>query len=340
MTIYSAKRLALASGKDVIFLPVDMEHYRAVSERVMELLEDEAEEGGAFEQRSIDEAYLDVTERSHSDWKSAEDIGISIKRKVREIEGLTCSVGIGPNKFVAKMASKHRKPDGLTVVKSDEVSDFLSSMPVSKLHGIGEKTASLLEELGIKTAKDILESDASVLAEKFGVNKARVLIERARGIDESHVEAREIQQISRIGTLSEDTDDVDVIFGKIKELSAGLGEKIKKRNVAFGTVSVIFIDTAIRTQTRSRSVNASDDVGDALAVARVLILEFMKENPSRKLRRVGIGVSNLVFRNRNLKIVSGCRVWYFAKKSIAPRTYSSKVIPRATRSAKERASGV
>ncbi|MFH1127627.1 MAG: DNA polymerase IV [archaeon] len=289
MTIYSAKRLAM--DKDVVFLPVDMEHYRAVSLRIMELLSREAD---AVEQVSVDEAYLDITRRSKGDFLTAGKIGIKIKRKIKEQESLTCSVGIGHNKFVAKMASKRKKPDGLTVVKPEEVLAFLGDLPVAKLHGIGKKTEEALNELGIRTAKELLGSRVDVLFGVFGENKAKMLLDKASGIDDEPVEQHEMQQISRIGTLKHDSDDVDFVFQKIKEISVGMKENVEKRKVAFRTVSVITIDTQLETRTRSETIALTDDVEVALAVGRRLLAGFFGENPGIALRRVGIRVSNFV----------------------------------------------
>jgi len=288
MPIFFAKRLA--KDKDVVFLPNDIGYYRTVSERVMELLEDEAD---AIEPVSIDEAYLDVTKRSMDSWQNAQKIAEEIKKKIKDQEGLTCSIGIGPNKLIAKMASEYRKPDGLTVVRDSQVTDFLSNLPVSEVYGIGDKTTEALNSLGIRTARELGNFDSVTLERMFGRNKARLLQDKAKGIDESPVQHGEAQQISRIGTLKEDTGNLETIVEKLRELAADLRTRIEKEKVVFRTVSMIAIETDLKIQTRSETVQETDDSETLLATARSLLERFLKENPGKKLRRVGIRVSHL-----------------------------------------------
>ena len=284
-----AKRIA--KDKEVAFLPVDIEYYRLASDRIMELLEEEAD---TIEQVSIDEAYLDVTNRPFENWIEARKIAEKIKEKIKHHEGLTCSVGIGPNKLVAKMASGHKKPSGLTVITDAEIIGFFEKLPVSKIHGIGDSTTKSLNDLGIQTASDLASYNIDTLERIFGKNKAKILREKAKGIDESPVEQGEIQQISRIGTLREDTDNIEMIFEKIKELSIDLQKKIKKKVVDFRTISIIVIDTELKTHSRSETLQQTDLIDENLITVRKLLLKFFEENPGKTLRRIGIKVSNLL----------------------------------------------
>ena len=284
-----AKRIA--KDKDVVFLPVDMEYYRLVSDRIIELLEEETD---TIEQASIDEAYLDVTKRTSGSWLEAQKIAEKIKAKIKDHEGLTCSVGIGPNKLVAKMASGYKKPDGLTVITDAEVAGFFEKLPVSEIYGIGGKTTKSLNDLGIQTASDLANYNNDELERIFGKNKAKILQDRAKGIDESPVEQGEIKQISRIGTLSEDTDNIDTIFEKIKELSIDIQKKIKKKVIDFRTISIIAIDTELKTHSRSETLQQTDLINENLIIVRNLLQKFLEENPEKKLRRIGIRVSNLI----------------------------------------------
>jgi len=291
MPISLAKRLA--KDKDVAFLPNDIEYYRTVSDRIMEILEEETD---IMQQVSIDESYLDVTKKSNENWNNAKKIAEIIKKKIKEQEGLTCSVGIGHNKLVAKMASKHKKPDGLTIIKDTEIKKFFENLPASKIHGVGGKTTKVLDELGIKTAKDLADFDVNILEEKFGRNKAKLLLDKARGIDDSPVEQKERQQISRLGTLKEDTDDVVTIFEKIKELATDMKKKIEKEKVSFRTISLITIDTALKTQTRSETIQVTNDLDSVLPIVKSLLERFLEENSEKKLRRVGIRASNFIYK--------------------------------------------
>jgi len=290
MPIVIAKRIA--KGKDVVFLPVDMDYYREISERIMDLMEEESD---TMEQVSIDEAYLDVTELTDGNWDKAIEIAKSIKEKISSQEELTASVGLSTNKFVAKIASDFQKPNGLTVVKEEEIINFLKYMPVSKLHGIGEKTTKALNDLGIQTAKDLSEYGLKELEEVFGKNKARLLHNKSLGIDDSPVEPREKKQLSRIGTLKEDTNDQNVIYEKIIELGKDMEIRILKNNVSFRTVSIITIDTELKTQTKSDTIPQTREIQKVINISKVLLEKYLKENPDKKLRRVGIRISNLEF---------------------------------------------
>lgn len=287
MPIAFAKKIA--RNHDVVFLPVDKDYYGTVSERVMNILSEEAD---AIEQVSVDEAYLDVTKRTKGSWSAARAIAERIKKRVAEQELLTCSVGVGPNKFIAKMAAGIRKPDGLTIVKEEDIAGFLEKIPVTKLHGIGPKTAEALEELGITSTPQLAVFDLAQLKKAFGESRAMYLHEVSQGIDDSLVEERESTQLSRMGTLPEDSQDAEVIYQKILDLSADLKERIAEKKIRFRTVSVIVVDTDLRTHSKSETIPATDDLPTALPTAKKLLSTFLEENPAVVLRRVGIRVSN------------------------------------------------
>ena len=288
MSISNAKRLA--RDEEVLFLPADRQYYRTVSDRIMDIMEEEAD---LMQQVSVDEAYLDVTKRTNGNWNSSKMVAERIKKRIKKEEGLTCSIGIGPNKLIAKMASKHKKPDGLTVVRLEDVEVFLKDLPVSKLHGIGKKTSEALSELGIKAVYELTKADLKILEETFGKNKAKLLHDKALGIDDSPVEQKEAQQISRIATLKEDTFDTEIIFEKIGELANDINKKLKEEGLSFRTVSIILIDTHLKMHTKSETISQEVSVLEILPVARSLLEGFFKDNPEKVQRRVGIRVSNL-----------------------------------------------
>ena len=288
MPIVFAKRLA--TDKDVVFLPVDKEYYSIVSDRIMDLFETYCD---VMEQASIDEAYLDVTNKTGGDWGKAENLAKEIKEALLKEENLTCSVGIGPNKFVAKMASKKQKPDGLTVVKENEVIDFLKDLPAAKLHGVGGKTTELLDDLGIKTAKELAEYDLNKLESALGRNKAVLLRNKAHGIDDSPVLPRVKQQISNMASLKQDSSDSKEVIEKILEVAGAVGIRIKKSDVSFRTVSIILIDPNLKMQTRSKTINEEREIENVFPVIKSLTAKFFEENPDKIIRRIGVGVSNL-----------------------------------------------
>ncbi|MBI4163950.1 MAG: DNA polymerase IV [Candidatus Aenigmarchaeota archaeon] len=283
--IAEAKKLA---NKDTIFLPTDIEFYKETSERIMEILR---EYGSKFEQRSIDEAYLDISDCGSFD--QAKKLAEKIKKEVSEEEGITCSVGIGPSKLVAKMASKVQKPNGLTIIKPDEVKAFLNPLPVRKLFGIGPKSMEVFDNFGIKTIGELANFDVKKLVAEFGENKGREISERANGIDNNEVEETEKQQLSKIGTLKENTNSLETISEKLEELSVELEKKIRKEGLKFKTVSVILITTRLQTLTRAKTLSGfTDDIETMKKEFRELVKEFLTENPQEKLRRCGVRVSN------------------------------------------------
>src|SRR3989304_2463909 len=167
---------------DAVFLPVSIPLYLQVSNRIMEILSNYADK---FESWGIDEAFLDVSSRV-KDYEEAKRLALQIKKEVYEKEQLTCSIGIGPNKLVSKIASDFQKPDGLTVVEEKDVKAFLEPLDIDKLLWVGKKTARKLNAMGIKTIGDLARYDPSVLVEKFGV-VGRQLYLYAQGNDRSEV---------------------------------------------------------------------------------------------------------------------------------------------------------
>src|SRR4030043_1195690 len=176
---------------------------------------------------SIDEAYLDITE-SLLLYHSPFHIAQSIKSRIREKEQLTCSIGVAPNKLLAKLGSRLKKPDGLTIIRKDEVEEILRELPVSKLHGIGPKLTEGLQEMGILTCGQLGKTPVSILTKRFGAIGER-LHEMGLGLDESRVipfdGEEDAKSISHSVTLEEDTSDKDLLRKVLLQLS----EKVSRR---------------------------------------------------------------------------------------------------------------
>ncbi len=288
MPIVFAKRRA---NSDTVFLPADLEYYRSESAKIMEVFESYAD---SFQQVSIDEAYLDVSSCDSLD--GAEQKANEIKEEIRKEFGMTCSIGIAPNKLVAKMASRFRKPDGLTIVEEKDVKGFLASLAVDKLHGVGGKTVEALAALGIKAVSELAECTLEKLERTLGKNKARLLKDKALGIDDSPVTGQVAKQMSRIGTLKDDTKDFSAIYEKIDQLSREMHKKIVKNKTYFRTVSIIIIASDLEAFTRGKTIEKTNKLEDVLDSAKELLKDFLDEHDVM-VRRAGIRVSNLVYEN-------------------------------------------
>ena len=200
---------------DAIFLPVNMKLYAGVSAGVIEVLKGFAEK---FQQVSVDEAYL-VPGPEVRDFEEAALCAIRIKDEVQRQEEITFSVGVGPNKLIAKIASGFQKPDGLTVVMPGDAREFLFPLQVSKIPGIGEKTTEALKEMGITRVEELANCNVQLLSERFGKMGLRMK-QMANGLDFEEVREREgVKSISRHGTFEEDTNDPVKITGSLEMLA-------------------------------------------------------------------------------------------------------------------------
>ncbi|HJW96821.1 MAG TPA: hypothetical protein VJ485_01525, partial [archaeon] len=190
------------------------------------------------------------------------------------------------------MASKKQKPDGLTLVKDSEVKRFFEKIPASKLFGVGPRTADIFEELGIKTSRELAQFDTHALEKAFGQNRAKLLQDTARGVDDSLVEEKEAQQISRMGTLKKDTDKPEEIMERLKEFAEGIDTELMSEGLSYRTISIIAIDTHLQMRTKSHTTIESRSLKKNLDLARELLEKYL-EGSRGKLRRVGIRVSGL-----------------------------------------------
>ncbi|MBM3229585.1 DNA polymerase IV, partial [Candidatus Parvarchaeota archaeon] len=194
---YAARALGIKSGMPIkmakkiapqaTYLPANFALYTGVSDSILEIVKVHCK---TTQQASIDEVYADITFEASGDYRIAKALAQTIKKEVFEQEKLTCSIGIAPNKLVAKIASDFQKPDGLTVVKPDEVPGFLSPLPVKKLLGVGPKTESELAKLGIESIADLRKREMSELVGLLGVARGKWLYESSRGTDAQPVQQR------------------------------------------------------------------------------------------------------------------------------------------------------
>jgi DNA polymerase IV (DinB-like DNA polymerase) len=283
-----SKAYRLLSGKDAIFLPVTMPRYKKVSEDVMAILRRYADK---FQQVSIDEAFLDLTDRVDT-WDGAEKIAKQIKHDIFDRTGLTCSVGSAPSKSVAKIASALNKPDGLTIVKPDDVIAFLSSLPVSRISGIGRKTEARLNVLGIYTIGQLSDADIKLIESEFGEIglKMRLL---AMGIDETEVKDRgEPKSIGFEDTFDVDTDDSVFIHDTIDQISQKIHDRLFRERYRFRTVTVKVRFEDFETHTRSKTIHSHSNKKEAIEkLSKELLSAFIGRG--KRIRLIGVRVSNL-----------------------------------------------
>jgi len=288
MPIYLAKKKT--EETDAVFLPVDHEFYEKVSESIMNLLRGFADR---FEQVGIEEAYLDVSQRIGGDFEKARELAQELKRKMKTQQGLTCSVGIGPNKLVAKIAADIQKPDGLTVIQPQDVEAFLAPLPVNSLLGVGRKTTEKMQTLGINTVEELRKHDIHLLAKVFGENSANYFHAASIGVDDEPVQEKgEPESIGRIATLKDDTRDLKAILERIDPLCNDIHTRLLQRDLGFQSVSIATVMTDLSVHSRSKTFETpSSDLGLLKRTAKQLFEEFLKES-ELPLRRVGVKISN------------------------------------------------
>jgi DNA polymerase IV (DinB-like DNA polymerase) len=267
-----------------IFLPPDFPLYVRSSAEVMAFLKSQ---GFRYEQVSIDEAFLDVTLAGSFD--AAQSLAERMQNAIKTDLGLSCSIGIGPSKLVAKIASDYRKPGGITVVTPAQVKDFLSPLLVRKIPGIGSKTEKELFDIGIRTIGDLAACDVQVLLARFG-RGAIVLHEAAAGVDRCEVVERSgPRSISREITFDEDTVDPDVIALTLDELVRDVHQSLVEEGLRFRTITVKIRYQGFITKTRARSVSHhTDDIATIRKHAQSLISELFS---NQQVRLVGLRLS-------------------------------------------------
>jgi DNA polymerase IV (DinB-like DNA polymerase) len=296
---YEARKVGVKSGMPIsrawklcpeaIYLLPNFPLYIKVSKEIMEIARKYADK---FEQWGIDEAFFDVSRRV-KDYGEAEALAMQIKREVKEKEQLTCSIGIGTNKLIAKIASDHQKPDGLTIIKEDEAEAFLAPLPARRLLWVGHKTEAKLKKIGINTIGDIARYDPTVLAETFGMMGTQMYL-MARGIDRSEVETRtEVKSISHETTFEEDTADADMILKALNTLSKEVLKEVMQQKFFFKTVTVKVRYENFETHTRSKTLAfMTNRLQDLQKNARELLQSYLRSD--RKVRLIGVRVSNFV----------------------------------------------
>jgi DNA polymerase-4 len=299
--VHSAMGLMKAAhlAPDAVLLPADFDQYRRYSRLFKAAARAVAPR---VEDRGIDEIYLDLTEEvvprieSIEDaWWCAREVAAELKHAVRSATGLTCSIGLAPNKLLAKLASELDKPDGLTVVTEADIASRIWPLAVRRLNGVGPKANVRLELLGIRTIGDLAHADPAWLVANFGASHGRWLHEASHGSDASQVQVvSEPKSISRETTFDRDLHPVRdrATLGRIfTELCAQVGADLRRKHYVGRTVGLKLRFEDFRTVTRARTLDAPTDDARAIRLAAGTCLKRVELD--RRIRLLGVRVDSL-----------------------------------------------
>jgi len=286
--IATAKRKL--QGIDAAIIRMRHEKYEAVSERVMSLVEENVD---VLEQTGIDEAFFDLTGSSGGDFGGARATAIRIKESVLKSEGLTCSVGLGQSKAVAKIASDYQKPNGLTVVAPESTISFLGPLPVTRLYGVGPKAAEAMELMGVKTVGELSKRSAQDLEARFGRKLAAYFAAAAIGADTEPVAPRgEPTQLSRIVTLKQNTTNPEVAFEQLSGAIEDVHRRLVSRGASFRVISAMAILSDLTVKTKSKTFETPVSDLATMRDATKRLLTELSGTAGKEFRRVGVRVSD------------------------------------------------
>ena len=281
-----SRAVRLCANLEIV--PPNFSHYRAVSDEVMTILRSCTP---LVEPLSLDEAYLDVTENSWAE-PYASEVARRLKAEIRAKTGLTASAGVAPNKFLAKIASGWRKPDGLTVIAPERVESFLQQLPVEALWGVGPVTAKKLRALGITRLVDVRTIDPAKLHAAVG-SHAEWLRQLSYGEDPRAVEPhRERKSASSENTYAQDLQDIELIRKELDRMARETAEWHASRNIAGRTITIKVRYDDFTTITRSHTLSQPTSDADIISSWALLLLE-RTEAGKRPVRLLGAGVHGL-----------------------------------------------
>ena len=288
--IHSAMPISEAYRRcpDAVYLRPDIEKYRRISRHVFQILETITP---AVEAASIDEAYLDMNGLEKL-MGTPETIGREIKRRILAETGLTASVGIGPNRLIAKLGSEHRKPDGLAVVPPDQVLDFLAPMPVANLRGLGRQTQKIFNRLGIRTVAQLRAVPLQKLEEHLGEKAAASFHRQAFGIaSDKVVPGRARKSISKETTFETDVRDHTVLHDTLRELAADVAKTARREGLSGSIVTLKIRFEGFETRTRQHK--RSTPTNDQREIIKLVWQLFLDGNlPKKPVRLIGVGISS------------------------------------------------
>ncbi|MGR3764936.1 DNA polymerase IV [Rossellomorea sp. NS-SX7] len=285
MPLWEAKKLC----PDLIIKTPNFDRYRAASKGMFDILRQYSD---LVEPVSIDEGYMDITDSYEKG--TPLEIASSIQNQIKSQLDLPCSIGIAPNKFLAKTASDMKKPMGITVLRKRDIPLKLWPLPVIEMHGVGSKTAEKLNSLGVETCKDLAQANEIQLKSLLGINGLR-LKERANGIDRRVVDPDSIYDYKSVGnstTLPKDTTNQSELLAAIERLCAKVSQRLQQKDVVGSTVQIMIRDKYRKTITRSRKAdNPVSHKKDILHYSKELFIKHWNGDPVRLL---GVTVQDLM----------------------------------------------
>ena len=274
-----------------LYRPVDLDYYQEVGAQVKDILHECAD---VVREVSIDEAYMDVTERTN--WDVVEGFARHVKQRIAREVGVAASVGVAPTLSAAKVASDHDKPDGLVVVTPDELVEFLAPLDVEDVHGVGPVTARKLREEGIETAGDLADADRDALVDRFG-ERGGELHDRARGRDYREVTPRgDPKSFSRESAFGSPVTDAESKREQVSTLAAAVAERAQREGALYRTIGVKAVEPPFDVNTRERSLPGPVDDP---ALVESAALDLFAEFEDVAVRKVGVRVANLSFTDRD-----------------------------------------
>ncbi|MGA2515411.1 MAG: DNA polymerase IV [Thermodesulfobacteriota bacterium] len=278
-------RTAYSLCPEAIFVPVDYEEYSRVSGEVKAILK---QFSPIIEDVGIDEAFLDISSID----RPSEEIAKEIKKRIKDETDLTCSIGIAPNKLLAKIASDMQKPDGLTIIMEDDIQRRIWPLSVRKLWGVGPKTEAYLKKMGIHRVGELASLSLDRMIEEFGQSYGSYLYEASKGIDESPLVTHwEPKSISREATFQRDVDNWQVIAKTLAELTKEVVINMKEEGYQGRTLTLKIRFNDFKTYTRAKTLNKHADSEEEIRRAAFDCLRRIEL--TKKVRLIGVRVSHL-----------------------------------------------
>ena len=301
---YTARKFGVKSGipisfakkrleqrKDAVFLPVDFEYYEKITEKAMKIMKDNAD---IFEYVGRDEAYLDVTKRVEEDFTKASHLAQQIKNLIRTELKLSCSIGVSSNKLISKIASDYQKPDGLTIIETDKIEQFLNPLDIRVIPGIGKKTEQRFKEMNLETIEDLKKIDVFTLNKEFGRKNGTYIYNSIRGINNDPVKEKEESiQYSKIITLKKDSKNYEFLLENLYELCKQVINVVKKNNKMFKSVGIHFVQSDLTNKSKSKMLKNSTNSIKELEKNVEQLLQDGLEDQTMLIRRLGIRVADL-----------------------------------------------